>query len=148
MYYAGILVGFDQNSYTFEEPEFQSFRTGQVCFRLFTGQLDQTIMFRVTWNPITAAAGLPLQGGDYTPQSEVYILSPGVRLNCIDILIHRDNALERREEFQGDILSIQLPNGQILPSVEGISVQPGNTRIFIDNIDGRDAKCRGRGGMM
>ena len=124
------------NSYTFEEPEFQSFRSEQVCLRLFTGQIDQTLTFQVAWNPITAAEGLPGQGGDYTPQSNVYTLNPGAQLNCIDIFIHRDNAFEMREEFQGEIQSIQLPNGQVLASVMGVTIQPQTTRVFIDNIDG------------
>ncbi len=124
-------------TYTFNEPEVASFSREQVCFRLFTGQIDQQLIFQVSWNPITAAQGIPGQGGDYVPQSTTYTLNPGTQLNCIDILIQRDNAFERREEFQGEIVSIQLPDGRIVPSFAAINILPRSTRVFIDNTDGK-----------
>lgn len=75
-------------------------------------------------------------GGDYIPQSTVYEFAPGTQSSCINILIQRDNAFELREEFNGQITSIQLPDGQIVPSATGVDIQPSSTQAFIDNVDG------------
>lgn len=91
----------------------------------------------VQWGPVTAAEGTPGMNGDYVPQSTVYTLAPGAQRVCIEIFIQRDGVFERREEFTGQILSIQLPDGTIVPSDTSIFIQPGSTRVFIDNIDGK-----------
>lgn len=142
-----IVVGFEMSSYTFEEPEFQSFTREQVCFELFEGRVDQTYRFRVQWNPVTAADGSSVVGGDYVPQSTTYVLDPGVQRTCIDILIQRDNAFERREEFTGQIMTVQLPDGRILPEAQGVTIQPSFTRVFIDNVDGKIklVRCQDQG---
>lgn len=136
-----ILIGFEQTTYTFEEPRFQSFSTEQICLQLSTGRIDQTLSFRVRWNSITAVEGLPGVGGDYVPQSTVYSLAPGMVTTCINVFIQRDNAFERREEFGGQIVSVQLPDGSIVPTAPGISIIPDTTRVFIDNIDGKKNYC-------
>lgn len=135
LYLLAILVGFEFTTYTFEEPEFQSFRREEVCLLLSTGRVDQTYRFRVQWNPITAAQGTPGVGGDYVPQSTEYVLDPGVQRACIEIFIQRDNAFERREEFTGQISTVQLPDGTLVSQAPGVTVSPDSTRIFIDNID-------------
>ena len=139
--YSAIIVGFEQTTYTFEEPTVQSFSTERICLSLITGQIDQTYRFRVQWNAITAAQGLPGAGGDFNPSQTVYQFAPGVRSNCINVLIYRDNAFESREEFSGQIVSIQLPDGTNVPSVAGITIQPGTTRAFIESSDGKTLLC-------
>ena len=126
-----ILVGFEQTSYTFSEPEFIATQTEQICMELITGNIGETYMFAVLWNPITATTGSPITGGDYIPESAVYEFAPGVRRSCIDIFIFGDDRFELREGFNGQITSV-------LPSADRVNIQTSFTQVFIEDVDGKN----------
>ena len=132
-----IRVGFEETSYNFEEPQFIAFRDEQVCLELFAGSTQQTLRFSVIWDPVTATEGIAAAGGDYVPRATVFVLNPGAQLTCIDISIQRDARFELREEFTGRITSVQLPDGTMVPAATGVTILPGQTSVFINNVDGK-----------
>ena len=74
--------------------------------------------------------------GDYNPTSDLYRFNQGALRSCVDIQIFRDNSFEPDEDFFGQIQGFQLPSGMFEPTIQGVTVQPSETRVVIEDMDG------------
>ena len=54
-HFAAIVLGFEQDSYTFPEPNpGTTMRTEEVCVALAQGELGRDLTVNVIWTPVTA----------------------------------------------------------------------------------------------
>ena len=76
-------------------------------------------------------------GGDYIEPlpTQQYSLDTGDTEDCIELTILNDNLLEPTEDLTARLVSLVV-NGDSLPSVPGVFLQPEQTTIEIEDNDG------------
>ena len=75
-------------------------------------------------------------GRDYSTPTTRYIFSAGSDRQCVDVIILDDLIFELTEEFTG-LLEGFVVDGMSQDIVQGVFLEPADTRVFIEDNDGK-----------
>ncbi len=78
---------------------------------------------------------LSSDGVDYSTPTTRYVFSADDERQCVDVIIRDDLVFEQTEEFTGRLQGFVI-DGRNEATVEGVTLEPANTRVEIQDNDG------------